>query len=298
MFNKFSGYIIKLRILVQALFLFFINYDLKRMYELIKSRSASISQLRTKTICFPSLNCYSCPSAGYSCPMGSFQFWINESSENINFGEKINIIGLFIIGTLFMFGSLLGRFICGFICPFGFFQDLISRFSGKNLFINKFFRSMKYIILLMCVILLPMLTIDDFSIGPVFCKYICPSGTLFAGVPLLVFDENLRESASYITLIKVLILFFVLIMSFFSKRFFCKTMCPLGAVLGFFNKISLFYVHVDSEKCVKCKKCYDSCPANLNVVEEINSAECIRCLKCVRSCEQSAIKIKNSWGKS
>lgn len=295
--EKFSNFIIKFKTLIQISFLFLINYDLKKIYELIKSKSASISQLKTKTICFPSLNCYSCPSAGYSCPMGSLQFWINESSENLRFGEKINLIGLFIIGSIFIFASVLGRFICGFICPFGFFQDLISKVSGRNLYINKTLRNMRYLILIIFVLIIPMVTIDGFSVGPTFCKYICPSGTLMAGVPLLTFDENLREGASHITAIKLSILIFVLIMSFFSKRFFCKTMCPLGTILGFFNRLSMFYLEVDGEKCINCGKCSGNCPVHLDVTKEINSAECIRCLKCIKSCDQSAIKIRSVWRK-
>jgi ferredoxin len=291
--KKINSLIKSTRTITQLFFLFFINYDLPAFFRLIKSKKAVISQLNTKGICFPALNCYSCPSAGYSCPLGSLQFWLNESRENRAFGEKINHIGLYIIGSLLLPAVIFGRFICGFVCPFGFFQDIISKISGRNMHIKRIFRSVKYIILIVFVIWLPLLLVDGFSLGPVFCKYICPTGTLEAGLPLLAFDRGLRESASYITLIKFLILFFVLIMSFFSKRFFCKTMCPLGAFLGLFNRISVFSLEIDKSKCTACAKCSEVCPMGLNVPVEINSSEFIRCMECKNVCSKGAVEVMN-----
>lgn len=291
--QKISERLKHTRTIIQLFFLFFINYDFPAFFRLIKSKKAVISQLNTKVICFPALNCYSCPSAGYSCPLGSLQFWLNESKENQAFGEKINLIGLYIIGSLLLPAVIFGRFICGFICPFGFFQDILSKISRQNIYIKRIFRSVKYIILIVFVIWLPLLLVDNFSLGPVFCKFICPAGTLEGGLPLLAFDKGLRESTSYITLIKFLILFFVLIMSFFSKRFFCKTMCPLGAILGFFNRISVFSIKINKKKCISCGKCSKVCPMNLDVPIEINSSECLRCMECKKVCNVGAIEITN-----
>lgn len=291
--KKIMDFIKKPKTIIQLFFLFFINYDLPSFFKLIKSKKAVISQLNTKGICFPALNCYSCPSAGYSCPLGSLQFWLNESSENRAFGEKTNMIGLYIIGSILLPAVIFGRFICGFVCPFGFFQDVLSKISGRNIYIKRIFRSIKYIILLVFVIFLPLVLVDSFSLGPVFCKYICPAGTFEGGLPLLAFDAGLRESASYITLGKFLILFFVVIMSFFSKRFFCKTMCPLGAIFGLFNRISVFSLEINKSECVDCNKCSAVCPMGLDVPREINGSECIRCMECKRVCTKGAIEIMN-----
>lgn len=293
LFRKLKIFYKNSRTIIQLFFIFFINYDLLTFFKLIKTKRALVSQMSTKSVCFPVLNCYSCPSAGYSCPVGSFQFWLNETRENIDFGEKINLVGLFIIGSILLPALIVGRFICGFMCPFGFFQDIISKISGRNIYIKKIFRSIKYIILLLFVIILPLFTVGGFSIGPVFCKYICPAGTFEAGMPLLIFDSALRESISYITYFKFFILFFVLFMTFFSKRFFCKTMCPLGAFLGLFNRLSVFAINLDKDTCVKCGKCSSVCPMNLDVPSEINSKECIRCMECKKVCSQRAIKVEN-----
>ena len=74
-------------------------------------------------------------------------------------------------------------------------------------------------------------------------------------------------------------------------RFFCKVMCPLGAIYGLLNKVSFYRVHVDREGCVSCSKCRDICPMDIDPVAKPDSAECIRCGKCAAACPVKAISV-------
>ena len=145
----------------------------------------------SKMVCLPVLNCYSCPGALGACPIGSLQAVEGGAKHNISF---------YVLGTLMLFGVLFGRLICGFLCPFGLVQDLLGRIPARKLHvpekIDKPLRYLKYVILAVLVILLPMLAVNQFGIAPpYFCKYICPAGTLEGGIPHLLMNESLRKTA-------------------------------------------------------------------------------------------------------
>ena len=127
-----------------------------------------IYQGNGKTVCVPGLNCYSCPAASGACPIGAFQAVVGSSKFKFSY---------YITGFIILLGVILGRFICGFLCPFGWFQDLLHKIPGKKFSTQKLkpLRYLKYLILLVFVILLPMLVTNSIGMGdPFFCKYLCP----------------------------------------------------------------------------------------------------------------------------
>ena len=240
----------------------------------------------TKGLCVPVLNCYSCPGALGACPIGSLQAILAGKDRRIPF---------YVLGTLMLFGVLLGRLACGFLCPFGFLQDLLAKLPVKKIKlpkkIDRVLRLLKYAVLLVFVLLLPVFLVDKYGAGaPWFCKLICPAGTLEGGVPLLLGDERLRALAGWLFSWKALVLLAVLLGAVWIPRFFCRYLCPLGAIYGLFNRFSLSRMALDKEKCVGCKACEKTCPMAVDVTKEINSAECIRCGKCKAACPTGAIR--------
>ena len=189
-----------------------------------------IYQGKGKAVCVPGLNCYSCPAASGACPIGSFQAVVGSSKYKFSY---------YITGFLILLGVLLGRFICGFLCPFGWLQDLlhkvpIKKFSTKKL---KPLTYIKYAVLLLAVVLLPVFIVNDLGMGdPYFCKYICPQGVLEGALPLSAVNEGIRSALGKLFSWKLVVLISVVVLSVLFYRPFCKWICPLGAFYALFNK--------------------------------------------------------------
>ena len=247
----------------------------------------------SKKLCVPGLNCYSCPGAIASCPIGSLQAVIGSRDYKISF---------YMIGFLMITGSLIGRFVCGWLCPFGLVQDLIYKIPGikkiKEVPYDKYLRFLKYVVLIVFVIVLPLFITNYSGYGkPWFCKLICPSGTLLAGIPLISMNTSLRSIIGSLFIWKLSILILIIILSIKIYRPFCKYICPLGAIYGIFNKYSLYKYEIDYNKCTKCTLCYKKCDMNVAIYKTPNSVECIRCGKCIKGCPNKAIKITFSKSK-
>lgn len=241
----------------------------------------------TKMACVPVLNCYSCPGALGACPIGALQAVLGGNRHNFSF---------YVLGLIMLFGIVLGRLICGFLCPFGLFQDLIHKVPLPKLkiaaMIDKPLRFLKYIVLVLFVFLFPILLSNQFGIAsPFFCKLICPAGILEGALPLVAMNESLRASLGLLFDWKLGVLIAIVVLSMLIQRPFCKYLCPLGAIYGLFNRFALYQMHLNTEKCVGCKRCEDICPMNVEVTRGINSAECIRCGKCKAVCPTDAISV-------
>ena len=238
---------------------------------------------KLKGVCVPGLNCYSCPAAAASCPIGAVQAVIGSSKFQFAY---------YVVGLLLLIGVLLGRVVCGFLCPFGWFQELLhkipsKKFSTKKLHILTY---LKYVILLLFVVVLPMTVVNEVGMGdPFFCKYICPAGILEGGIPLSLADPGIRASLGALFTWKSCILLGVVVLSVFFYRPFCKWLCPLGAFYGLCNKISMYRLEVDADKCTACGACSRACKMDVDVFHTPNHAECIRCGDCMASCPHQAI---------
>ena len=243
-----------------------------------------------KTVCVPGLNCYSCPAATGACPIGSLQAVIGSSKFSFSY---------YIVGILILFGVLLGRFICGFLCPFGWFQELLHKIPCKKFSTKKLkpLTYLKYVILLVMVILLPALAVNDVGMGdPFFCKYLCPQGVLEGAIPLSIVNSGIREALGDLFTWKFCVLVTVVILSVLFYRPFCKWLCPLGAIYGLMNKVSLCQMKVDKHKCVSCGKCAKACKMDVDVTKTPNHTECIRCGMCIRACPTKAVRYRYGFG--
>lgn len=239
-----------------------------------------------KNLCVPGLNCYSCPGAVGACPIGAWQAVIGSWNFKFTF---------YVAGFLMFIGALMGRFVCGWLCPFGLIQDLLHKipflkiqggFRG-----DKLLRKLKYVIFAVFVVLLPMFVVDILGQGaPYFCKLICPAGTLEGGLPLVLLNKSVRSALGWLYIWKNVLLFMTVLLSILIYRPFCKYICPLGAVYSVFNPIAVFRYRVDKEICVDCGICAKVCRMQVNPVDHANHPECIRCGACKKACPVNAIR--------
>jgi len=253
--------------------------------------------------CVPTLNCYSCPGALFSCPVGAAQVvlasggGLDPTAVHTLRDRAISILSgtpVFVIGFLSFVGALIGRASCGWFCPFGFLQDLLYRLPSPKLTAPKFLRDLKYLVLLGMVILMPLFWIDKSGIAePSFCKLLCPAGTLEGGILLPLFDSDLRQSLGKLFAWKFSLLVIILVLSILFSRAFCSWLCPLGAFLSVFNFVSIFRLSLDPRKCVHCGICNKVCPSQLKVEDELDNLDCIRCLECSRACPKLAICVNS-----
>ncbi|MDD5455059.1 MAG: 4Fe-4S binding protein [Candidatus Ratteibacteria bacterium] len=250
-----------------------------------------IYQGNLKSICVPILNCHACPLAVGACPIGSLQNIL--ISVRASFAITQYHIGLYVIGFLGVVGSFVGKMPCGWLCPFGFLQEIFYKIPSPKISIHRAMPLLKYAFLLIMVIVLPILIVDELGYGQTwFCKFICPAGTLEAGFPLIVLIEDLRSQIGLLFSWKVGLLVIFLIWMIVSKRPFCRVVCPLGATFSLFNKVSLFRMVVDKDKCIECDMCYKNCPTGVKVYEDTNNPDCIRCLNCVKTCKYGALSFR------
>ncbi len=239
-----------------------------------------------KRMCLPGLNCYSCPGALGACPIGSIQ--AVEGSAALR-------VSCYVTGLLILFGALLGRFVCGWLCPFGLVEDLVYKIpffkKVKKLPLEPYLRKLRYVVLVLLVLTLPSILIGGVG-TPWFCKLLCPSGMLMGGIPLVLTNAQIAAAVGGLFWWKLSLLVAILLLSLYIWRPFCRYLCPLGAIYGLFNPVAALKLHIDADRCTRCGRCQAACNLDLPVYEKPNGADCVRCGDCIRACPHDAIGIK------
>ena len=241
----------------------------------------TIYQGALKGFCVPTLNCYACPGAVMSCPIGALQHFA--------MGRQVPF---FLLGFLGLVGAGVGRMTCGWLCPFGFLQDMMKKISGRVVKIPRWMGKLKYVSLVVLAIVLPFLFNDMW-----FSK-LCPAGGIEGAIPWTLGGMGADSAAGFdvasmigsMFWLKMAILGAFLLAMVFVKRPFCRTMCPLGAIFSLFNKASLVRLHVDRKTCTNCGLCERMCPVDISPQLEVDSPECIKCLECTK-CPVNAITV-------
>jgi len=225
----------------------------------------------------PFFYCYGCPAAAFACPIGVFQHY-----------AALQQFPFYALGVVGLFGLALGRFWCGWACPFGTVQDLVAwiRRRDDTFRLPRVART-KFLVLGV-VLLLAWLAAET-----LFCK-VCPAGSLFAAIPHRFVSPELDFGTFFYVHLATLAV--ALVAFFLIGRFWCRYLCPLGAIFGAFNPVSILKVKVDFSKCNRCENCLKVCPAKIEKLEEIeNCTDCTRCGKCIESCGSDAVKISASF---
>ena len=241
----------------------------------------------TKQFCAPGINCYSCPGAVAACPLGSLQGSLSANRSTI----------FYVFGTLLLYCILFGRMICGWLCPFGLIQELLYKIKTpkvKKSPITRILSYFKYVVLVFFVGVVPLMYAFRDQPLPAFCKYICPAGTIEGG--LLLLSNKANESVffpmlKYLFTWKFMLMIAIVVGCVFIFRLFCRFICPLGGLYGLFNKLSVFGVKVDEEKCTHCNICVAHCKCD---IKHVGDQECISCGDCIDVCPTKAISWKGS----
>ncbi len=248
-----------------------------------------ISALETGVVA-PVFYCHGCPAASFGCPIGVLQ----------NFAAE-RTFPYYALGSLGLFGLALGRLWCGWACPFGALQDLIMRLRRRKDVIKlPPFPWLKYLSLVGIMIAAGIIA------ETAFCK-VCPSGSLFAAIPhellpsestpadVILFQPSQEPQIGTFFYVHLATLALSLVLFVIIGRFWCRYLCPLGAIFGVFNRISILKIRLDESRCTGCKKCLSNCPASFKEVESIGvSSDCIQCGKCIESCPTKALSISAS----
>lgn len=246
----------------------------------------SLYQGVSKGVCVPGLNCYSCPGAIGSCPIGALQNSLIASDHRLPF---------YVVGTLLAIGALFGRTVCGWLCPFGLLQDLLDKVPFPKVAKGRWSRvcsAGKYMVLVALVLIAPLVVMAAEGVGtPTFCSWLCPQGTLEAGIPLVLSDPSLKAMIGWLFDWKVVVLLAILVASLFIYRPFCRFLCPLGAIYSLFNRFALLRYHVDEDACTHCGACEKACKVD---IRNVSDRECIQCGRCVTICPSHAISFTGS----
>ena len=249
--------------------------------------SGTIYTGSSKVMCVPGLNCYSCPGAIGACPLGALQ------NALANSGTRAPV---YVLGILALFGIILGRTICGFLCPTGLLQDFAYKIRTPKLKKSKVTRLLsylKYILLVVLVIAVPLAFVGQDRLIPAFCKFVCPAGTFGGAISLLFHPDNadLYGMLGPMFTWKFALFCAIAVACVFIYRAFCRFICPLGAIYGFFNKIALLGIKLDKEKCTDCGLCVAHCKMD---IKRVGDHECINCGECIAVCPTKAIRWKGS----
>ncbi|MBC7232258.1 MAG: 4Fe-4S binding protein [Chloroflexi bacterium] len=233
------------------------------------------------------MNCYACPGAIFACPIGTLQHF-----------AAIRQFPFYTLGVLALVGTMVGRLACGWLCPFGWFQELVHSL-GRRLRLgrgrldrlrvgqpaSKYVGWLPYMFLIVLVGVVPLFTRE-----PWFSK-LCPVGTIEAAIPWILVNAGLRAQVGWLFAVKIAILLGFLFWMLRSKRPFCRFVCPLGAIWSPFNRLSALHLAVDRTSCSQCEICHTVCPVDIRIYEDPHSTRCIRCMECVRACPEGAIRL-------
>jgi polyferredoxin len=232
-------------------------------------------------ICFPVLNCWACPAASFACPMGALQVSISAMRGAL-------LLPFYVLGTILAVSAIIGRAMCGWLCPFGFLQDLLARLGRARHRMPRAMGYLKYAILIVLGVILPYLTFT-----PWFCEF-CPQGALQGGIFQPLLYPELRDWIGNWWYLKMGILAAFVVAAIFVRRPFCHSFCALGAIFSLCNRFSLLRMHYNRDKCTDCLWCVRACPAGIDPRTDLESNACISCMECAK-CPFDAIHVTTAF---
>jgi polyferredoxin len=225
---------------------------------------------------------------------------------------------ILVIGSFILICLIIGRALCGWACPIGFFQDLISH--GRNIGkldkkepsqkVHKKLAYVKYSILFLAIILAISIGLSALynplanaiyterfpgsliEVAP-YCQF-CPTPAIRHMTDFYIYDFN-PQIFDPISMILVSLFMVFIIGAAIVPRFWCRYFCPMGAFSSFFNKVSLFTIQKTQSKCTRCGYCVNACPTRVTKIKDedidsrVTDTNCIFCLECIEACPEKAL---------
>ncbi|MFA6242471.1 MAG: 4Fe-4S binding protein [Candidatus Hydrogenedentales bacterium] len=228
-----------------------------------------------KWLCNPVLSCHSCVLAWFACPVGVFVHY-----------SGFHTIPYLALGMVLFLGVLFGRLLCGWVCPFGFVQDMLYKIPSPKFHLPHWTGYLKYVVLGLTVIAFPFAFGEQTMLS--FCR-ICPASALQVTIPNAIFGGVTTLSVASIAKLGILVV--VVVGAVLSSRSFCKVACPIGAILAPLNLLSFWKIKVPTQNCSGCRKCNNACPQDglpqVRVAQGVSAsrtAECVFCYECQTTC--------------
>jgi ferredoxin-type protein NapH len=234
------------------------------------------------------------------------------------------------LAIVFIIGALLGRAFCGWVCPMGFVQDMVTAARGTlsqvNVRAHESGKRLKYFVLAIVLLITISLAIslwmgfgDEYktSLG-IFADGLliplAPEGTLFSTIPRALLYLRINVAPTFLTKFSANQLFewvrsvpvwiyagLIILLAFFYgayrvPRFWCRYLCPVGAKMAIFQNYSFLGMKRDPVKCSKCPHCEAACPMQIRILalpwEKFNDPECILCGECADACPNNSLSYK------
>lgn len=246
--------------------------------------------LTVQHVITPETSTSSIPSPEAFCPFGGLETLYQYVSSDGTFVAHTHLSNLAMLAAVLVTAILLRSAFCGWICPLGFIQDLVSAGSKA---LQKRFRGLRHMIASLKTHGARLAVLDRYLR---YLKYLVLAWAIIgAGLyGFMVFRDydpwsallNIAELSFGPGLVVLII---TLVASFFVERPWCRYACPLGAISGLAGKLSPVYLKREDSACKVCKVCTTACPMGLPVhtSSTITSVDCIGCLECVGACPRN-----------
>ena len=244
---------------------------------------------------------------------GTLHAWLGWMAK-IQFLPAVLALNIAVVAVLLLLTLLFGRVYCSVICPMGVMQDIISWIHGrtakKNRFRFSYSPAVNWLRYGMLALFIIMLVAGVNSLVALFAPYSAYgriASNLFA--PIYQLGNNLfawiaeradsyafystevwiRSGATFA--IAAVTFAVIAILAWKNGRTWCNTICPVGTVLGFVSRFSIFAPVIDTEKCRNCGLCGRQCKSScINMKEhEIDYSRCVACMDCIEACKEGAI---------
>ena len=209
----------------------------------------------------------------------SLKYWLVSGKIH-----PVHPAALVIFLTVLLMSLLAKKSFCSWLCPVGTLSEAVHKLGrkvfGRNfriwIWCDLLLRGIKYLLLLLFVIFI-LLGMS----GEALDRFLDAPYWAVSDVKMLHFFTHMSKTTS-------VILACLTILSLFYKMFWCRYLCPYGALLGLVSYFSLFKIRRDTSGCTGCQRCSVACPSNLEVhsCTSISSPECTGCLTCVAHCPE------------